>query len=195
MASSAIAAAATSSITSTATPSRGLQATAMRKRGACAASLARAMNLFGAAHERIDESVGDAIEHRADRRLQDGVGKRIAHLELDLAGRALARAGQRQGDEAPEALEERERPVDEADVDRLVRHQGVPGRERVADARVGEMKPGDQALRLAAQHLDPLAPGQEVRIGLDVDDELVDLVRRVPEEHRLLDVLHTIAKL
>ena len=47
---------------------------------------ARAMDLLGALHERIDEGVGDAVEHRADRRLEDGVRERVAQLELDLAG-------------------------------------------------------------------------------------------------------------
>ena len=50
-----------------------------------------AIDLLGTLHERIDEGVGDAVEHRAEHGLERAAGKRIAHVEFDAAGAGRSR--------------------------------------------------------------------------------------------------------
>src|SRR3954454_17278759 len=78
-ASHAVAGAGSRTSSSNAVPGRGLKATVTRSIGAPPSPSARAMDLLGTLDERIDERIRDAVEHRADRRLQDGIGEGIAH--------------------------------------------------------------------------------------------------------------------
>ena len=100
-----------------------------------------------------------------------------------------------QREEAPGPVEQRERTVDEADVHRLVRRVGVARRESMTHARVGQVHASREAACFALQDVDLLAPGQKARVVFDRGHERVHLVRRVPQQDRLLDVLHTMKKL
>src|SRR5580765_6518287 len=168
IASSTLAPAGSATPTSRASPGRADQATAMCSSGA---PLARSMDLLGAADEGIDEGAGDLVEHRADGGVEQAVGEGVAHVELDPAGAGRARirigARYRQRCEAPQAVELRERAVDQRHLHRLIGNLDVAGGEGVAQARVGEVQARRQAVGAAFQDLGALAPGQELRIGLD----------------------------
>src|SRR3954462_13855500 len=111
-------------LTSSARPSAGLQATVTASPIDASAG---AIDLLRAAHEGIDERVGDAVEDRADQRLERAVGERIAQLELDLACLRFVVSRLPQRDETPRAVEQRERAVDQTDVHRLIRGVRVAG--------------------------------------------------------------------
>jgi hypothetical protein len=152
------------------------------------------MHLLRALHERIDQGVGDAVEHRAHERLQRRIGKGVAQIELDAARRRVgiacaAAAGHRH--EEPGALEFGERAVDQLDAHFAAVSVAVASRERVAQAAFGQRQARGHAVVVAFDDLGLRAPRQERRVVLDRRDELVHLARRVPQQDGALDVLHT----
>ena len=110
---------------------------------------------------------------------------------------ASVAARQRQRREAPGAVEQRERPVDERRCRPIsVGHVDVARREAWRMPREGEVQPRRQPVVVAAR-----AP-RRARTTAGIPDSprrrstsAYDLVRRVPEQDGLLDVLHTIRKL
>ena len=134
-----------------ASPARGLKATRRTCRPCRGARRsARPMHLLGAAHERIDEGVGDAVEHRADHRLEDAVRERVAQLELDLAGRRWRPARHRGAAAARSARGRRAARTGRRPGRRAPTRSGdlhVPRREGMAHAGIGQVQARRQARR------------------------------------------------
>mmetsp|Transcript_898 Transcript_898/g.1829 ORF Transcript_898/g.1829 Transcript_898/m.1829 type:complete len:203 (+) Transcript_898:93-701(+) len=159
-------------------------------------SSTRTVDALRTLHEAVDEGVGDAVEHRADHGLQRAAAERVAQLEDDLAGRGLAiGTGLVQRQELPQAVEVRERAIDQFHLHAARVLVAVAGRERMPDAGIGQVQTGRDALGVLGQGLDLVAPGQELGIALHLGNQLVHLTRRVPEQNGLFDLLHRIAGL
>ena len=123
-----VAPAGSSTSTSQASPGRADQATATCSTGA---PLARAIDLLGAADEGIDEGVGDPVEHRADRGLEQrrwrrrSAGRTRSCRRSPCAGRRGAGSGSGTKRQRPSSSENG--PSTSVDLHRLVRRPGRCG--------------------------------------------------------------------
>ena len=110
------------------------------------------MNLTGAFDERLDESVANMVEHRAQDFFEEAVGKRVMQFEFHLTG------GLPQRSEAPAAIEAGKRALREANQHLGGITLGVLGAEVGLDAVVVDVQRGGGDFVGAAKQLDVTAP-------------------------------------
>ena len=158
---------------------------------------ARPVHLLGAVHERVDEGVGDAVEHRADRRPRAPCWRtRSAARTRSCRPRAQrldARRASGRNRQWPSSSENgpstRPTSTDRSGDVLVARGEGMAH----AGDRPGGAAPSCRRRRCSA----PRRCSHQGRNSgsLDVGHQRVHLVRRIPEQDRLLDVLHTMPQI
>src|SRR2546421_1226507 len=141
------------------------------------------MHFIGAPLEGIHHRIGDLAEKRLEHLAERAAGELVLERKIDRARLRRQRA------EAPCGVEAPERAFEEAHVDSLggtVLVQRGEGLAQAAQARGqrGALFPVERF------HVRVDAPGQKARIGLDIVDERVHLLRAVLDDRRSGDSLH-----
>ena len=95
-----------------------------------------------------------------------------------------------EGIELPAAVQGAERPLDQLHLDHLVDLVIVAGGKRFCQAAHGKTDTGTHLVMLMRKHPGLRAPGQKLRVRLDVADQGKHFLRRVRHQRRAVYFFH-----
>src|SRR5882762_9861020 len=145
-----------------------------------------AIDSRGALREGVDHRVGDASEQRLQQLRQRPAREIVLERTLD------SRGPLRQRRKTPGCGETPERPLHQAQVDRLSGAAAVQGSERLAQPPNTYREGGAGSGRSALLDRGGDAPGKKARVGFDVVHQRVDLAGAVLDDRRSCNALHAL---
>lgn len=144
------------------------------------------VDVLGALCEGIDETGGNAVEHRTDHRLQRPARECVLHGVDNFAGIGC------QLMKLPGASQSRKWPADQFDINTCWEIVRVAGREHLPDPGKADGNGRLHAVFVTMMDLCPTTPWHEFRIFLDVRNQLEHLGATVGNEDRTLYCMHRV---